>query len=69
MKNHVGRIVPAPMTTDPRLRSTLLDVVCGLTEEVDWHWTMTDRGPFISGYSIVRRVRPGRCRKSADFPA
>lgn len=50
------RIVPAPLASDPRLRPTIIDVECGLTEEVEWHWTMTDRGRFVSGYSIVRRL-------------
>lgn len=56
MKDHSSRIVPAPMASDPRLRPTILDVVCGLNEEVEWHWTMTGRGPLVSGYSIVRRL-------------
>lgn len=56
MKDFGSRIVPAPMTCSPQLRPTILDVVCGLNEEVEWHWTMTDRGPFVSGYSIVRRI-------------
>jgi hypothetical protein len=56
MKDHGSRIVPAPMASDPRLPSTILDVVCGLNEEVEWHWTTTHRGPFVSGYSIVRRI-------------
>lgn len=56
MKDLNSRIVPAPMASDPRLRSTILDVVCGPNEEVEWFWTMTDRGPFVSGYSIVRRA-------------
>ena len=54
MKDHASRIVPAPITSDPRLRSTILDIVCGPNEDVEWHWTMTDRGPVVSGYSIVR---------------
>lgn len=49
------RIVPAPLASDPRLRYTILDVVCGLNEEVQWHWTMTEHGRFVSGCSIVRR--------------
>lgn len=56
MKDHDTRIVPAPMANDPRLRSTILDVVRSLNEEVRWHCTMTDHGPFVSGYSIVQRV-------------
>ena len=56
MRDDDGQIVPAPITTDPRLRSTILDVVCGLNEDVEWHWTMTKGGPLVSGYSIVRRI-------------
>lgn len=57
MKGHGSRIVPAPTASDPRLRSTILEVVCGPNEEVEWHWTTTDSGRFVSGYSIVE----GRC--------
>lgn len=56
MQDHYSRIVSAPTVADPRFRSTILDVVCGLNEEVEWHWTMTNRGPLVSGYSIVRRL-------------
>lgn len=56
VKGYAQRIVPAPMAGDPRLRPTILDVVCGEHEEVQWHWTMTDRGRVVSGYSIVRRT-------------
>lgn len=55
-----ARIVPAPPASDPRARSTILDVLCGLNEEVEWHLTMTDRGWFVSGYSIIRR--PGKLK-------
>ena len=60
MKYLCSRLVPAPTASDPRLRSTILDVICGLNEEIKWHWTMTDRGPFVSGYSIVRRLPTAR---------
>lgn len=56
MKDQGSRIVPAPVAGDPRLRSPILDVVCGLNEEIEWHWTLTDHGRFVSGYSIVRRL-------------
>ena len=46
-----SRIAPAPLASDPRLRSTILDVVCGLDEEVEWHWTMMDRGPVTPSFS------------------
>jgi hypothetical protein len=51
-----ARIVPAPPASDPRLRSMIVDVVCGLNEEVEWHWAMTDRGRLASGYSVTRRL-------------
>lgn len=54
-KTRPDRVVPAPMASDPRLRSTILDVSCGYDEEVDWHWTVTAEGCFVSGYSVVPR--------------
>lgn len=49
------RIVETPVPSDPRLQSTILDVVCGRDENVEWHWTVAQQGRFVSGYSIVRR--------------
>lgn len=62
-----ARIVSAPQTNDPRLFSTILDVVCGLDEDVEWHWTVTDRGRFVSGYSITRRL--GKLNRSSASAA
>jgi hypothetical protein len=56
MKTRADRIVPVP-ASDPRTHSTILDVSCAWDEEVNWHWTMTAQGRFVSGYSIVRRSR------------
>lgn len=56
MKDQGRRLVPAPVMSDPVLSSAILDVVCGMDEEVEWHWTMTNRGPSVSGYSIIRRL-------------
>ncbi len=56
MKSLCKEIVPAPVASDPRLPFTIFDVECGSDEEVEWHWTMTDRSRFVSGYSIVRRL-------------
>lgn len=53
-KAQANRIVPAP-ASDPGMHSTILDVSCAWNEEVDWHWTVTAQGRFVSGYSIVRR--------------
>lgn len=57
------RIVPAPIPADTRLQPTILDVVCGLDEEVEWHWRMTEHGALVSGYSIIRR---GQNNKEAE---
>jgi hypothetical protein len=50
------RIVTAPAPSNPRLYSTVLDVECGENETVEWHWTETPEGRFVSGYSIVQRL-------------
>ena len=50
------RVVPAPAPSSPRLRSTVLDVECAEHEDVEWHWTETTEGRFVSGYSIVPRL-------------
>lgn len=56
---HGTRVVPAPTAGNPLLHPTILDVVCSQDEEVEWHWTMTDRGAVVSGYSII--PRSGTC--------
>ena len=50
------RIVTAPEPSNPRLHSTVLDVECGEDEPVEWHWTETPEGRFVSGYNIVQRL-------------
>jgi hypothetical protein len=50
------RVVPAPAPSSPRVHSTVLDVECAEDEDVEWHWTETVEGRFVSGYSIVRRM-------------
>lgn len=50
------RVVQAPAPSSPGLRSTVLDVECAEHEDVEWHWTETTEGRFVSGYSIVPRL-------------
>jgi hypothetical protein len=50
------RVVPAPAPSNPRLRSMVIDVECAEHEDVEWHWTETAEGRFVSGYSIVPRL-------------
>jgi hypothetical protein len=51
------RVVPAPEPSNPDLRSTVLNVDCADDEDVEWHWTETAAGRFVSGYSLVPRTR------------
>lgn len=50
------RVVPAPPPSSPRLHSTVLSVECAEDEEVEWHWTETVEGRFVSGYRLVPRL-------------
>jgi hypothetical protein len=51
------RIVVAPPASRPELRSTVFDVDCAADEDVEWQWTETAAGRFVSGYRIVPRIR------------
>jgi hypothetical protein len=50
------RIVPAPPASNLRLHSTVLSVECAEDEEVEWQWTETAEGRFVSGYRLVPRL-------------
>ena len=50
------RVVPAPAPDNPRLRPAVLDVECSEDEDVEWYWTETTEGRFVSGYRIVPRT-------------
>lgn len=53
------RWIPAPLPSHPGLHSTLLNVECAEDEDVDWQWTETAAGRFVSGYQIVpREIKP-----------
>jgi hypothetical protein len=49
------RRVTAPSSSNPALRSFVLDVECAENEEVLWLWTETAAGSFVSGYQLVPR--------------
>jgi hypothetical protein len=49
------RVIPAPPPSNPRLRSVVLDVECTQQEDVEWYWTETAEGRYVSGYRIVPR--------------
>ena len=50
------RIVPAPPPSHPGLYATVLNVECAADEDVEWLWTETSDGRFVSGYRLVPRV-------------
>jgi hypothetical protein len=49
------RMVKAPEPSRPGLHNTVLNVYCAEGEEVEWQWTETVNGRYVSGYCIVRR--------------
>ena len=52
----LSRVVRAPPPSNPRLHSTVLSVVCAEDEQVEWQWTETTEGRFVSGYRLVPRL-------------
>jgi hypothetical protein len=52
------RVVAAPAPSHPELRSAILNVDCADDEDVEWQWTETPAGRFVSGYRIVPRAHP-----------
>jgi hypothetical protein len=56
-KHHQRRLVTAPPRSHPRLHSTVLNVECANDEDVEWLWTETRDGRFVSGYQLVPRLK------------
>jgi hypothetical protein len=55
ISSHTSRVVPAPAPSWPGLRNTVLNVNCTESEDVEWQWTETAKGRYVSGYRIVSR--------------
>jgi hypothetical protein len=55
-KHKRRQIVPAPPPSHPRLHSTVLSVECAEGHEIQWLWTETADGRFVSGYRLVPRL-------------
>jgi hypothetical protein len=49
------RVVSAPPPSHPSLSSVVLDVECSEGESIEWFWTETVEGRFVSGYALVPR--------------
>lgn len=50
------RVVIAPRPSHPEPRATVIDVECAEDEDVEWLWTETATGRFVSGYRLVPRA-------------
>ena len=55
--SNTRRIVAAPAPSHPDLRSTVLNVYCAEDEDVEWQWTETVDGRYVSGYRLVPRKK------------
>jgi hypothetical protein len=51
------RVITAPLSSNPGLPSVVLDVECTEDEDVEWLWTETPEGRYVSGYRLVSRDR------------
>jgi len=60
------RIVAAPEPSHPDLRSIVLNVDCADDQDVEWQWTETAKGRYVSGYRIVPRTAPLRSAVNAE---
>jgi hypothetical protein len=52
--SNIYRFVSAPEPSRPELHNTVLNVNCVEGEDVEWQWTETPKGRYVSGYRIVR---------------
>jgi hypothetical protein len=55
--SNTRRIVPAPQPSHPDLRCTVVNVHCADDEDVEWLWTETPNGRYVSGYRLVPRKK------------
>jgi hypothetical protein len=63
-RKKLRRTVVAPPPSNPALHSTVLNVECSEDEDVQWLWTETPSGRYVSGYKLVARDQPGTRRQS-----
>jgi hypothetical protein len=49
------RVILAPSSSHPGLPSVVLNVECAEDEDVEWLWTETPAGRYVSGYRLVSR--------------
>jgi hypothetical protein len=56
-KHHRRRLVIAPPPSHLGRHSAVLNVECADDEDVQWLWTETPDGRFVSGYQLVPRLK------------
>jgi hypothetical protein len=49
------RVITPPLPSHPGVPSVVLDVECTEDEDVEWLWTETCEGRYVSGYRLVSR--------------
>jgi len=58
ISNQTKRWVEAPKPTKPMPDApTVLGVYLSKGEDVEWLWSHTDKGSYVSGYNIVKKQR------------
>jgi len=65
------RVVTAPLSSHPGLPSVVLDVECSEDEDIEWLWTETPEGRYVSGYRLVSLIlppAPGPQTSFSDLP-
>jgi hypothetical protein len=56
-KHQRRRLIMAPPPSHPRLHSAVLNVECTDDQDVEWLWSETPDGRFVSGYQLVPRLK------------
>jgi hypothetical protein len=62
-KNHRCRLATAPPPSHPDLHTKVLNAEYADDEDVEWLWTETPEGRFVSGYQLVPRLTPPMQKK------
>lgn len=61
------RVITAPSSSHPGLPSVVLNVECAEDEDVEWLWTETPEGRYVSGYRLVSREQTKEPRADRRF--
>jgi hypothetical protein len=59
-----SRVITAPLSSHPGLPSVVLDVECCEDEDIEWLWTETPEGRYVSGYRLVSRDRTDQTKEA-----